>query len=54
MQLDGVGGIEIGLQQVQHLGVAVLLHHIDAFMAGHELRDLLGEREGPDAQVVGR
>ena len=51
-QLHHLLGGKIQLQQARQLRVAVLLHHVNALMAGHKVVNLVRERIGADAHVV--
>ena len=53
-QLRHHGRIEIDLQKIEHLRVAVLLHHVNPVMAGHKVVHLLRKGIGANAQIVGR
>ena len=44
---------QIELEQAEHLGVAVLLDHVNPVVLLHEVVHFAGKRIGPQAQIVG-
>src|ERR1017187_2881126 len=52
MQLYNLDRIEINLQKIQHLCIAVLLDHVDPIMPGYEIVNLLRKGVGPDAKII--
>ena len=46
-------GLEVELEQAEHLRVAVLLDHVDPVVLLHEIVHFAGERIRPQAQIVG-
>ena len=44
--------INVELQQAKHLGVAILLHHINSLVLLDKIVHLAGERIGPQPQVI--
>ena len=47
-------GLQIQLQQAEHLRIAVLLHHVNALMRAHKVWNLVSERKRSNPQVIGR
>ena len=47
-----VQNLQTQLQQLQHLDITVLLHHVDAVMVFHKFMDIVVEGIGADAQII--